>query len=217
MPTYKIIAEMVLRPLAGGDISADFPVKNQDVYAAILAQIPAWMKADTYEGYKLTGVTGIDNAFYTTFTGSLQDKNGNEKFIPLPGTPVMLHGKGRPFVYYCDDRNVNFTYVDITAYHMLSTNKILQELSGPVMFIENIDNEEGVKESRLVIIGADQPLKKVNVRYIQSVQLSDLDENDEVPLPGHLIDAMIKDLKQVFAQFLGQKEDQQIDGRIDNP
>lgn len=216
MPSFKQIAEMVLRPLAGGDISADFPIKSQEVYAYILAEIPALMKADTYEGYKLTGITGIDNAFYTTFTGSLQDKNGNEKFIPLPGTPVMLHGKGKPFVYYCDDRNVNFTYVDMTAYTMLNANRILQEFSGPVMFIENIENEDGIKESRLVIIGADQPLSKVNVRYIQSVQLSDLDENDEVPLPGHLIDVMIKDLKQVFGQFLGMKEDQQIDGRIDN-
>lgn len=216
MPSFKQIAEMVLRPLAGGDISADFPIKSQEVYAYILAEIPALMKADTYEGYKLTGITGIDNAFYTTFTGSLQDKNGNEKFIPLPGTPVMLHGKGKPFVYYCDDRNVNFTYVDMTAYTMLNANRILQEFSGPVMFIENIENEGGIKESRLVIIGADQPLSKVNVRYIQSVQLSDLDENDEVPLPGHLVDVMIKDLKQVFGQFLGMKEDQQIDGRIDN-
>jgi len=216
MPSFKQIAEMVLRPLAGGDISADFPIKSQEVYAYILAEIPALMKADTYEGYKLTGITGIDNAFYTTFTGSLQDKNGNEKFIPLPGTPVMLHGKGKPFVYYCDDRNVNFTYVDMTAYTMLNANRILQEFSGPVMFIENIENEDGVKESRLVVIGADQPLSKVNVRYIQSVQLSDLDENDEVPLPGHLVDVMIKDLKQVFGQFLGMKEDQQIDGRIDN-
>jgi hypothetical protein len=216
MPSFKQIAEMVLRPLAGGDISADFPIKSQEVYAYILAEIPALMKADTYEGYKLTGITGIDNAFYTTFTGSLQDKNGNEKFIPLPGTPVMLHGKGKPFVYYCDDRNVNFTYVDMTAYTMLNANRILQEFSGPVMFIENIENEDGIKESRLVIIGADQPLSKVNVRYIQSVQLSDLDENDEVPLPGHLVDVMIKDLKQVFGQFLGMKEDQQIDGRIDN-
>lgn len=212
-----MIAEMVLRPLAGGDISADFPVKNQEVYAYILAEIPALMKADTYEGYKITGVTGIDNAFYTTFTGSLQEKNGNEKFIALPGTPVMLHGKGKPFVYYCDDRNVNFTYIEMTAYHMLSENRILQELGGPVMFIENIDNGDGEKESRLVVIGADQPLAKVNVRYIQSVQLKDLDENDEVPLPGHLIDLMIKDLKQVFGQFLGQKEDQQIDGRPDTP
>lgn len=216
MPSFKQIAEMVLRPLAGGDISADFPIKSQEVYAYILAEIPALMKADTYGGYKLTGITGIDNAFYTTFTGSLQDKNGNEKFIPLPGTPVMLHGKGKPFVYYCDDRNVNFTYVDMTAYTMLNANRILQEFSGPVMFIENIENEDGIKESRLVIIGADQPLSKVNVRYIQSVQLSDLDENDEVPLPGHLVDVMIKDLKQVFGQFLGMKEDQQIDGRIDN-
>lgn len=216
MPSFKQIAEMVLRPLAGGDISADFPIKSQEVYAYILAEIPALMKVDTYEGYKLTGITGIDNAFYTTFTGSLQDKNGNEKFIPLPGTPVMLHGKGKPFVYYCDDRNVNFTYVDMTAYTMLNANRILQEFSGPVMFIENIENEDGIKESRLVIIGADQPLSKVNVRYIQSVQLSDLDENDEVPLPGHLVDVMIKDLKQVFGQFLGMKEDQQIDGRIDN-
>lgn len=216
MPSFKQIAEMVLRPLAGGDISADFPIKSQEVYAYILAEIPALMKADTYEGYKLTGITGIDNAFYTTFTGSLQDKNGNEKFIPLPGTPVMLHGKGKPFVYYCDDRNVNFTYVDMTAYTMLNANRILQEFSGPVMFIENIENEDGIKESRLVIIGAEQPLSKVNVRYIQSVQLSDLDENDEVPLPGHLVDVMIKDLKQVFGQFLGMKEDQQIDGRIDN-
>lgn len=169
MPSFKQIAEMVLRPLAGGDISADFPIKSQEVYAYILAEIPALMKADTYEGYKLTGITGIDNAFYTTFTGSLQDKNGNEKFIPLPGTPVMLHGKGKPFVYYCDDRNVNFTYVDMTAYTMLNANRILQEFSGPVMFIENIENEDGIKESRLVIIGADQPLSKVNVRYIQLV------------------------------------------------
>lgn len=217
MPSYKMIAEMVLRPLAGGDISADFPVKEQEVYAYILAEIPAFLKADTYEGYKLTGVTGIDNAFYTTFTGSLQDKNGNEKFIPLPGTPVMLHGKGRPFVYYEDDRNVSFTFIDASAYHMLNQNRVLQELEGPVMFIENVTNDNGEKESRLIIIGADQPLQKVNVRYIQSVQLSDLDENDEVPIPGHLIDAMVKDLKQVFAQFLGQVEDQHIDGKADKP
>lgn len=214
--TWKQLAEVVLRPIAGGDISTDFPFKYEDVWARAQAMLPFLMKKDFYESYKIEPGTGIDASFFTTVKAVVEKRSSIEKYINLPGAPAMLHRRGTPLVFYPEDRSVKFTYIDAAQYAAFNDLGVLKELSGPVMFLENREGDvAGKNEAQLVIIGLEDGVKSLMVRYVQSVSLDEINPDGDIPAPGHVIEEMIRDLSQVFAIADREAEDQVVDGRND--
>lgn len=180
---YKEIAEIVLRNLAGGDISQDFPIKFEEVYARISQMLPFLIRKDFYETYQIEG-----GELAPTFTANLYEGDAdNESYIVLPGAPFIINGRGIPELSYTEDRTTQFTYVDIAQYKNYVIAGTLNEVKGIVYFYEFDDCS---KEHRLILIGAEDCMEKVRVRMIQ---LTEFDE-DTVVAP-HLVEPLIQSLR----------------------
>jgi len=187
---YREIAEIVLRNLAGGDISQDFPIKFDEVYARISQILPFLIRKDFYETYQIEGGE-LSLTNFTTFTAPLYkaDTDG-ESYIVLPSAPLIIHGRGVPELSYTQDRTTQFTYVDIAQYKNYSISGVLNEIQDIIYFYELDDCS---KEHRLVLLNTKDCMEKVRVRMIQ---LTEFDEDTIVP--AHLVEPLVQSLRAWF-------------------
>lgn len=201
---YKEIAEIVLRNLAGGDISQDFPIKFEEVYVRISHILPFLIRKDFYETYQLEG-GDLSVSTYTTFTANLfkADTDG-ESYIVLPGAPIIINGRGVPELSYTEDRTTQFTYVDIAQYKNYSMSGTLNEVPGIIYFYEFDDCS---KDHKLVLLNTKDCMEKVRVRMIQ---LTEFDEDTQVA--PHLVEPLIQSLRAWFNPQEKENNDRVNDG-----
>lgn len=204
---FKEVAEIVLRNLAGGDVSQDFHIKEEEVYVRMAQMIPFLMRKDFYETYQIDG-GDFNTINYTTFAANLyKSDTDNESYLILPSAPLIIHGRGTPELSYLKDRSASFTYIDIAQYRNYISSGILNELDGIVFFYEFCDCS---KEHRLVLVGADDCMEKVRVRMVQS---GDYDMDAEVPI--HIVEPLVQGLRAWY-NFQEKDNNDKVNDDVNN-
>lgn len=203
--TYRQISEIVLRQLAGGDITQDFQIKQEEIYIRISQIIPFLIRKDYYESYQINPNKEIDVSVYSTFTACVFSLS-NEKYVHLPCQPFMIDGRGAPQVSYIEDRATPISYIDSTLYRMYLNNGVLNEV-GAIAFYEYDDYD---KEHRLFLHGISDDTKKVKIRMILNCEVDDIDS--DIPLQAHLIDELL----QRLYQWYNVQDKETVDSVINN-
>lgn len=92
MTTRRQLCELVIRNLAGGDPSDDFPVKPEEVNLWMEHAIAAAAKVNYTEGVNLDGIEFVADAFYTSFRNLelLYDELTDSYYTELPSMPYGL-------------------------------------------------------------------------------------------------------------------------------
>ena len=212
--TYKQIAETVLRPLAGGDISQDFPVKLEEVYIRINQMVPFLIRKDFYETYQIENGSGqLDSFIYTTFLAKVFKNDCGEQYAVLPNRPLVMHGRGVPVLSYLKDRISSTTYVEAGQYRMYKTTGVLNDLKGIVFFYEF---DDASKEHRLIFTGdIDDCIECIRVRMVQVSNIADLDIDSDVPIGDHLVEPLIQLLHQWYSGQDREVEDSVVNSKND--
>lgn len=213
--TYREIAETIQRNLAGGDVSQDFPIELEEIYVRINQLIPFLIRKDFYESYQFELDNGLSTHTYTTFIAKVnEDKNTKEKFVLLPASPLLIHGRGLPELYYTEDRNSIITYLDASQYRSLKSLNITGEFKGGVAIYERTKICEEV-EDRLYLFGVDKCAKEIKVRMVMNT-LDDINANSQVPIPEHLIEPLIQALRAWYNPQDKELQDNSNNDRNDN-
>jgi hypothetical protein len=213
--TYREIAETVQRNLAGGDVSQDFPIELEEIYVRINQLIPFLIRKDFYETYQFELDNGLTTNTYTSFIANVQeDSKTKEKYIVLPTSPLLIHGRGFPELYYIEDRESQITYLDAGQYRSIRNLNLTSEFKGGVFLYERTKNCDDT-EDRLILIGVDSCTKQLKVRMVMNI-LDDINEKSQVPIPEHLIEPLIQALRAWYNPQDKEVEDLVNNGRNDN-
>jgi hypothetical protein len=213
--TYREIAETVQRNLVGGDVSQDFPIELEEIYVRINQLIPFLIRKDFYESYQFELDNGLSTNTYTTFIAKVNtDEDTKEKFILLPTSPLMIHGRGLPELYYTQDRNSIITYLDASQYRSIKNLSLTAEFKGGVAIYERTSICDKI-EDRLYLFGVDSCTKEIKVRMVMNI-LDDINANSQVPIPEHLIEPLIQSLRAWYNPQDKEIEDNSNNGRNDN-
>lgn len=208
MRTYRQIAEIILRQLAGGDVSQDFPIKPEEVYVRISQIIPFLIRKDFYETYSFDLNKELDNSIFSTFITEVQ-RCDSEVYIILPSKPIMIHGRGTPQVSYIKDRKSPITYIDGTQLRMYLNNGVLNEIETSCFY----EKDEDTGENKIIFIGLGSSVKKLRVRMVQDASFIDIDT--DIPLQDHLIEELIQKLYQWYNVEDKEVEDSVINNKND--
>ncbi len=203
---YGEIAELLLRNEAGGDVSQDFSIKEDEVFARISAMLPFYIRKDFYETYALEA-GGLDTTLYTTFTANVVTKNG-QSYLILPSAPFIIHGRGIPQLYYTNDIETQFTFVDLGQYRMYKSIGVTNEVKSIIYYYELECDEH-----RLVFVDDVSEIDKLKVRMIQGIGKY----NRESSVPEHLVEPIMQALRAWYSPQANEQNDMVNDGKNNPP
>jgi hypothetical protein len=209
--TYREAAEIVRRKLAGGDISTDFPVQEEEVYFVMQQLVPVLIQNDYIKLYRLQkSVT--DATIFTTITANVFN-GAKESYLVLPSAPLFLNGTVLPKVTYIEDRFTSFVYVDAGQLDAYKSVGVLGEISGILFTYEYV---EGCTNShRLVFFNLDDCVKELRVRLVQSVGMDNFNPDKKITIKPELNSMLLEETYKWFLSETKEPEDRVMDGKKD--
>lgn len=209
--TYKEAAEIVRRKIAGGDISSDLSIQEEEVYFILQQLVPVLIQNDYIKLYQLQkSVT--DATVFTTITAKVV-KGDKESYLVLPNAPMFLNGTVLPKVSYVKDRFVTFVYVDSWQIEAFNRVNVLGELTGNLFTYEYV--EGCTNGHRLVFFNLDDCVNELRVRLVQSVSLHNFNPNNKITIKPELNYLLLEEAYKWFVPEAKTTEDKVIDGRND--
>ncbi|MCB0744892.1 MAG: hypothetical protein KDC67_13370 [Ignavibacteriae bacterium] len=210
MSTYREMAEIVRRRLAGGDISADFSIEPEEIYVRIAQISPYLLRGDFWENYRMDPANTMDATYYTTITSKpIHDKELDEYYVVLPGKPVMISGRGAPQVWYPHDRTWPFYYMEGGQGEMLAAAGITLEVGNSTNFWLETVSEDCLDSVRLYFDKLEDCLKLLKVKLVQIADINCINPDAPIGLPGHLEEPLILSLVNWFTE-----QDQTIEDSV---
>lgn len=213
--TYNQGAEIIRRKLAGGDITDDFPIKEEEVFFVMQQLAPLLIKRDFFETYNLEKALN-DPTTYTTIIATLKTTdNKKEKYVVLPNAPLIILGNMIPQVSYIKDRFVDFNYIDVSQLKSYNDLGITNEMKGILYFYEYV--EECEKEHRLVFLNIeDECIDKLKIRLVQNISFDSFDKDSTIPIKPELGYLLLDETYKWFVPQDMSNEDKVMDNRNNN-
>lgn len=209
--TYKEAAEIVRRKIAGGDISSDLSIQEEEVYFILQQLVPVLIQNDYIKLYQLQkSVT--DATVFTTITAKVV-KGNKESYLVLPNAPMFLNDTVLPKVSYTKDRFVNFVYVDSGQLETYTRINVLSEITGNVFTYEYV--EGCTNGHRLVFFNLDDCVEELRVRLVQSVSPVDFNPDNKIAIKPELNYLLLEEAYKWFVPTSKTTEDKAMDGRND--
>lgn len=209
--TFREGAEIVRRKLAGGDISVDFSVENEEVYFIFQQLVPVLINNDYLKLIALEKRV-TDATLFTTITSKVYDGDGNEKYVVLPSAPLLLNATIFPKVTYIKDRFYQFNYIDDAQLQTFNDIGVLSELQGTIFTYEHID--ECVNEHRLVFFDLDDCVDELRIRLVQSLS-NVFNPDSEIPIKPELNYLLLDGAYNWFTAEVSTVKDMVMDGKND--
>ena len=195
MPSKRFIAQQVLYRLAGGLPDTSYPIKEEDIIAALNQKINTLTKAQHFSITLPNGETIPDNLMLATYTGIAVTPVGSKSKCTLPVIPVSLPRNMGVFEIYPDsDGTIQFIPMQAGQIFLLSNQPIISDLLGQIGY--------EVRSSE-VVFHRDITIDEINEVNMTLVIHDILQYDDYAPLPipadweGLLIDELEKDFAPV--------------------
>ena len=160
---YIEAIELVLRKLAGGDVTDNYQIKEEEVFMVMKSILPLLIRKDYIESYQLT-LNAIDANLITTIICNVyRDDNVKEGYVILPNPPMLLMGASIPKVEYIKDRFVDFIYIDVNKVSSYKSLGILNEIDATIFTYERIQNcGDSNTEDRLIFFNLEDCVERLS-------------------------------------------------------